>query len=201
MPNTDYLINQRKLKRIKNEATYLTNTNSNSYSMMNMSSILNNNNNIQANSQIYSAHAYSSQHNFSVGDSNSMTATNYYSNSYYDWSSPSNCTQLNSRNSQMISQSFTNNNNNSSSVENTLETGVRDLIKIIYQSFQVYLNPLLHLLKEELNKNSNQYNYQHRLASNQYQASIEKKNLREIMDYLRFYARKFANFSENIPGK
>jgi len=201
MPNTDYLINQRKLKRIKNEATYLNTNEVQNYSMMNMSSILNNNNNIQANQHIYPSNGYSNQNGYAIAINDSNNLTYNYSKSYYDWSANSNCSQLQVRNQQMISQSFSNTNINStsSSIENSLETSVRDLIKIIYQSYQVYLSPLLLMLKDELNKNSNTYNY-NRMSQNQFQSNGTKKCLREIMDYLRFYARKFASFSENIPG-
>ena len=187
------------MKRIKNEAIFLQCSNEiHNYSMMNMSSILNNNNNIQANQQNYSSNSYTNGYG---GITNSNNINYNYSNSYYDWTSSSNCSQLQIRNQQTTVQCFSNStaNNTTNLIENSLDTSVRDLIKIIYQSYQVYLSSLLPMLKDELNKNSSHYNY-NRLDQNQYQANGAKKCMREIMDYLRFYARKFASFSENIPG-
>ena len=209
MPNSDYLITQRKMKRIKNEATYLTSNGTSDFTMMSMNPVVNNTNN--PNQSMYAMNAYSTQNGY-PNDPNNL---NYYNNSYYDWSTNSNFNYQNGT-QQMISHNFTqsvgnnssaSNNSVANSIEDSLETSIRDIIKIFHQAYQVYLSPLVQSLKEELNTNSNHYNYQHRLnqSQNQYPTTcqtniFDRKNLHEIIDHLRFYARKFANFSENIPG-
>jgi len=217
MPNTDYLITQRKMKRIKNETTYIASNGTSEYTMMNMNPILNGTNTLEPNSQMFTANSYLNQNNYATNNANNL---NYnYSNSYYDWSTNSNfnyTSQFQNTGQQMIAQNFSQANSNHTStssssntttpIEDTLEIGIRDLIKVIHQAYQVYLSPLVQLLKDELNKNSSHFNYQQRLSQqqNQYQNFqanfVDKKNLHEIVDHLRFYARKFANFSENIPG-
>jgi hypothetical protein len=96
-------------------------------------------------------------------------------------------------------------------IENSFDAQTRDLIKTIHQSYQVYLMPLVDMLKTELNNNNyiannrntslrpyNVYAQQQQPQQQQNQASESFFN--EVMDYFRFYARKFACFSDKIPG-
>ena len=181
------------MKRIKNETTYIASNGTSEYTMMNMNPILNGTNTLEPNSQMFTANSYLNQNNYATNNANNL---NYnYSNSYYDWSTNSNfnyTSQFQNTGQQMVAHNFSQANSNHTStssssntttpIEDTLEIGIRDLIKVIHQAYQVYLSPLVQLLKDELNKNSSHYNYQQRLSQqqNQYQNFqanfVDKKN-------------------------
>jgi hypothetical protein len=91
-------------------------------------------------------------------------------------------------------------------IENSFDSSTRDLIKAIHQSYQVYLMPLVDMLKSELNNSNYSVNNRnnslrsYNVYGQQQQCETIESTFNEIMDYFRFYARKFACFSDKIPG-
>jgi hypothetical protein len=92
-------------------------------------------------------------------------------------------------------------------IEDSLETKVKDLIKVIIQSYNSYLCPIVEIMKSDFYLKQNQASsvcnsksYYTEFHANRVSSTINKVYLFEMIGYMRFYARKFASFSENIPG-
>lgn len=167
---------------------------------------LNSNNSTQ---QIINVNQYTNQ--TYIINNISSDGMNY--NSYYGWqNSPSTTGGFNDSsnlsNALMYNQSMQ---QTTSSIEDTLGSPNKDLIKTIYKFYQLNLNPIVLLKKDFLNKLTyNNYMNQHYHQESQYNShnSIYSNdincyypNLNEIIEYFRFYLNKVICFFEYIPGK
>ena len=131
---------------------------------------------------------------------------NYANNSYYSWSSNlAPTTQTNRSFSGLVHKPTHQAVVPTSGIEDTLEDSVKCSIKVIHQSYTMYLSSIVENMNEDLKRNSHFNNIQHNYSSYNSQAGNvimmnSSGNFEEIMKYLGFYARKFVRFSQNIPG-
>ena len=198
MPNSDYLMTQRKMKKIKTEITYIHNdvtTIDYPTGGPNVGQTPN-----ALNNQVYQ---YPNQNGF-ANPNDPAAQNNYYNSSFYGWSTTTTSLNYNNGSQTMQTYNHTTTTYSATSTEDTFEFEVRETIKVIHKAYQDYLNPIIQFLTEEIHLNPNHYS--HRQSQIAYQNNyltnnnVDIKNVNEVIDYFRFYARKFASFSEKIPG-
>ena len=147
-----------------------------------------------------------------ISDSNMMPhsnytmGNNYANNSYYAWSSNSApASHMNRPASGLVHKPAHQVTVPTSSIEDTLEDSVKCSIKVIHQSYTMYLSSIVENMNEDFKRYSHFNNIQHNYSSfNSQSGNVvmlnSTGNFEEIMKYLGFYARKFVRFSQNIPG-
>lgn len=148
---------------------------------------------------------------------NNMNYNGYYgwpANSHTNYNQATNDLAINGNNQSaiMYNQSIQ---QTTSSIEDTLGSPMKELIKTIYKIYQLNLNPIVLMKKDFSNKSYNylnqNYPQSHQLAltynSNGYQnnsyVDINNfySNLNEIFDYFRYYLSKVINFLASYIGK
>ncbi|CAF0776371.1 unnamed protein product [Brachionus calyciflorus] len=216
-PNADYLVTQRKLKRVKNESVNGTNSMT-EYEMINMNYQTANLNHANATQQIINVNQYTNQtyiinninaDGLKIGDPN-FNNLNLNYNGYYGWNNGTNgYNQPNvlngdiANNNLLYSQSLP---QMTSLIEDSLNDSIKDLIKRVYKLYHHNLNPLLiinkNLSSKEYHSTSNlaltyngyQTNAPFRYGTNGPTEDIFYKNLNDIMKYLDEYNGHFCRF-------